>query len=77
MRRLLTLRSSTILQRAAAGLLIFRLRFCYRWLFQLARIRVAYLRLGIPPPVSNFALRGMTTADSVEDVFDAIDSFIR
>ena len=50
LRRLLALRSSTILQRAAAGLLIFRLRFCYRWLFQLARILVAYLRLGTPPP---------------------------
>lgn len=77
LRRLLTLRSSTILQRAAVDLLIFRLRFCYRCLFQLARIRVAYLRLGTPPPVSNSVLKGMTTAGSVEDVFDAIDSFIR
>ena len=58
LRRLLTLRSSTILQRAAAGLLIFRLRFCYRWLFQLARIRVAYLRLGIPPPGLKFRAQG-------------------
>lgn len=49
LRRLLTLRSSTILQRSAAGPLIFRLRFCYRRLFQLARIRAAYLRLGMPP----------------------------
>ena len=77
LRRLLTLRSSTILRRDAAGLLIFRLRFCYRRLFQLARIRAAYLRLGMPPPVSNSALRGLGTAGSVEEAFDAIESFIR
>ena len=58
LRRLLTLRSSTILRRSAAGLLIFRLRFCYRRLFQLARIRVAYLRLGMPPPGLKFRAQG-------------------